>query len=144
MRKANVRQAAHGQADKGNEAQCAHHQEGEDVKIQISLKELRLEAGKGKENGSRYAGAQHFRNIGTAADAAHRIEVGFEDFVPQPFSLFRLFFFNGFIIGKDLRFFTVHKGNGYHLFPLFRFGYENGGHRIGEDGHSLCFFSFTF
>ena len=52
--------------------------EGEDVKVQISLKELRLKTGKGKENGSRYAGAQHFRDIGTAADAAYGIEVGFE------------------------------------------------------------------
>ena len=77
MRKANIRQAAHGQADKGNEAQGAYHQEGEDVKIQVSLKELRPKAGEREENGSRYAGAQHFRNIGTAADAAHRIEVGF-------------------------------------------------------------------
>ena len=64
--------------------------------------------------------------------------------MPQPFSLFRLFFFNGFIVGKNLRFFTVHKGNGYHLFPLFRFGYENGGHRIGEDGHGLGVFPLSF
>ena len=57
MRKANIRQAAHGQADKGNEAQGAYHQEGEDVKIQVSLKELRPKAGEREENGSRYAGA---------------------------------------------------------------------------------------
>lgn len=144
MRKANIRQAAHGQADEGDEAESAHHQEGEDVHIEVPHKEFRSKAGESEEDGGGDGGAQHFGDIGAAAHAAYGIEVGFEDFMTHPFGRFFRFLFNGFVVRKHFGFFTVHKGDGNHLFPLARFRDEDGGDGVCKNSHACRVFSLSF
>lgn len=141
MGEPDIGEASHGQADEGDEAEGTQYQECKDVKVQVSFKELRLDAGECEKHSRRYAGAQHFGDIGPAAHAAYGVEVGFEDFMAHSFGLFRRLF-NGFVVGKHFGLFAVHEGDGDHLFSFVRLGHEDGGDGVGEDSQALGVLSF--
>lgn len=142
MGESDIGEAAHGQADEGDETEGPQYQECKDVKVQVSFKELWFQAGEGKKRCRRYAGAQHFGDIRPAAHAAYGVEVGFEDFMAHSFGLFRRRLFNGFVVGKHFSFLAVHEGDGDHLFSFVRLGHEDGGDGVGEDGQALGVLSF--
>lgn len=144
MGEPDIGEAAHGQADEGDETEGPQYQEGEDVKVQVPFKEFRLDAGECEKRCRRYAGTQHFGDIGPAAHAAYGVKVGFEDFMAHSFGLFRCRLFDSFVVGKHFGFLAVHEGDGDHLFSFVRLGNEDRGDGVGEDGQALGVFSFPF
>lgn len=148
---ADIRQSSHAKADERNEAECPQYQEGCNEEVCFPYEELRLEAGKRKEEGCRCSYHEHLWQVCFSADASDRIEVCLPDAVAEAALLGFFFCLDGFVVRKGFHFRAVHEGCREGGISFGRDGDENGSDCISKDVHvvgmfcaAFCFFQFLY